>query len=172
MNTAPAEEAKEETPNVEYIANYIGDQTLGEMGDQDQDNFKYVMQNKTYIRRFRKFTEEESLPLAMKYIGHVVDIILRRHGFKITPAMTKNPRIVDVVLAQKCKLRIETRHYPPEEEVYQTGIYILKLRKAGDGDMIDHEIVGFVSQPYKDQDPNSKIVYFNPEICVRTTEKI
>ena len=172
MDAASAKEAKKEGTPVEYIANYIGDQSLGEMGDQDQDNFNYIMQHKTYIRRFRKFDEQESLRLAMDYIFHVVDTILRRHGFKMTPAMAKNPKIVDVVLEKQFRLRIETRHYPPEETVYQTGIYILKLRRAGGGDLIDHEIVGFVSQPYKDQDPDSKIVYFNPEVCVRSTERL
>jgi len=171
MNKAPVVK-EEDSPEVKYIADYISDQTLGEMGYQDKDNFSHIMQHKTYIRRFRRYTEEQSLDVAMKYIHTVIDTILNRHGFKMTKAMMKNPKIVEVVLAQKCRLRIETRHYPPEDEVYQTGIYVIKLRKAGDGDLIDHEIVGFVSQPYKDQDPESKIIHFNPEVCVRSTEKL
>ncbi len=180
MDAAPAQEAKNtdltetppDSPGVRYIANYISDQTLGEMGGQDRDNFDYLMQNKTYIRRFKGFTQNQSMDMAMQYFGAVMDKILRSHGFKMTKAMMKNHKIVDVVLEQKFRLRIETRLYPPEEEVYQTGVYILKLRKGGDGDMIDHEIVGFISEPFQYRDPDSKLVVFNPEICIRTTEKL
>jgi len=152
----------------ENVPQYISNQTVGEMGDQDRDNFDYLMQNKTFIKRFNGPSPQKVLDAAMRFSGACLDAILRHYGFKMTQKLAQNPGMVDRLLKERYKLRIETRRYPPEEEVYQTGIYVLKLRAAGAGDMIDHEIVGFVSEPFVWKQ-GGKIIQLQPDICVRTT---
>lgn len=163
---------------------YLCDQTVGEMGDQDFANFRHIMQKKTYIRKFSTSSNPQAaLGKAMMYSGHCLDAILKKHGFKMGPPppkfRNKAEQIGFELLAEArlkaCKLQVETRKIHPDHphvDVYQTGIYVLKLRDAGDDDLIDHEIVGFVSEPFVFRDPDKRIQELHPPICIRSTVKL
>jgi len=156
------------------LPSLIDDQTLGEMADQDRNNFDYIMKNKTYIKRFPIVggNQKAAYDQGMQYSGFVIDAILRKHGVKIKPWMLKRPDALMKQLNDEHHIRIETRTYDPTvETVYQPGTYILKLR-ARKTDMIDHEIVGFVSEPFVWQDPKSKIQMLHSDVLVRSTEKL
>lgn len=156
------------------LSSLIDDQTLGEMGAQDRSNFDYIMKNKTYIKRFpiTGGNQKAAYDKAMIYSGFVLDAILRHHGVKIKPWMMKRPEILMKRLENDFSIRIETRTYDPAEEtVYQTGTYIIKMR-ARNTDMIDHEIIGFISEPFVWQDPKSAIHQLHSDVLLRTTEKI
>lgn len=164
-------EPKDELPD--RADGLIDDQTIGEMADQDRDNFDYVMRTKTYLKRFPIVggNRKAAYDKAMKYTGAALDAILRKHGVKIKPWMLKHPEKTMHRTKEEFGVHIETRKYPPDEEVYQTGIYVLKLRSRR-RDMVDHEIVGFISEPFVWYDTSSPIIQLQTDVMIRATEKI
>lgn len=162
---------------------YLCDQTVGEMADQDLVNFRHIMQKKTFIRKFpTQGNPQAALGKAMIYSGHCLNAILEKNGFKMGPPPNIRNRaeqlgqeaMVEARL-KACRLRVETRKIHkdhPHADVYQTGIYVVKTRAAGEGDLIDHEIVGFVSEPFVFRDPEQRILELHPPICIRSTVRI
>lgn len=177
----PQEEEKEDTGTQNT---YLCDQTVGEMGDQDYANFRHIMEKKTFIRHFpTKGNPQVAMAKAVIYSGHCLDAILKKHGLTMGPPPPNfrnyaeqegYERLVEARLKAH-RLQIETRNIGPDHphaDVYQTGVYVLKLREAGDGDVIDHEIVGFVSEPFVHRSPGKRIQELHPPISVRSTVKL
>lgn len=129
---------------------YSSDTTLGDLNRRDRDNFDHVLKHEAKTYRFTYASE------ARKFMGKCFDLIMRKCGAKIRPGMD-GPRIER--LMRNHNIKVEHREYPPDEPLYQTGVYIYK----------NAEIAGFVSSPFK---YHGKKVELLPQIFIRTTARI
>jgi hypothetical protein len=122
----------------QYIPNYSSDITLGEMGERDIDNFEHLMKKAT----IHSFPDYVNALIFQLYSMHT---ILHKHGVQICEGAKAEE--INKLLA-KHKMRIEHRtEYAQDEPVYMNGLYIYK----GNQEQIwkENEIVGFVSNPYR-----------------------
>jgi len=128
---------------------YSSDTTLGDLNRRDRDNFDHIMKHDSQTYRV------DSVADARKLMGHFVDKLMKKCGVKIRPGMDGNR--IDRLM-RKHNVRVEHREYPPDEPLYQTGVFIYK----------NGEIAGFVSSPfqYKGQ------IELLPQYFIRTTVRL
>jgi hypothetical protein len=129
---------------------YSSDTTLGDLNRRDRDNFDHVLKHDAKTYRFASVND------ARKFMGHCFDLIMRKCGAKVRPGMDSNR--IDRLM-RKHNVKVEHREYPPDEPLYQTGMYIYK----------NGEIAGFVSSPFR---YHGALVELLPQYFIRTTARI
>ena len=129
---------------------YSSDTTLGDLNRRDRDNFSHVMEHGTKTYRFNSVGD------ARKFMGHCFDLIMKKCGVKVRAGMAAQG--IDRLM-RKHNVRVEHREYPPDEPLYQTGVYIYK----------NGEIAGFVSSPFRYQGTKIELL---PQFFIRTTARV
>ena len=122
--------------------------TIGDLEINDRDNFTKNVEkdHKTYTF--------ESVRSARKFMGQAVDKIMNKCGVKIKRG--GDARLIDQRLKAE-GVKVEQRTYPPEEELYRSGLFVYKRG----------ELIGFVSSPFR-QISN---LHLQDRLYIMTTEK-
>ena len=122
--------------------------TIGDLEINDRDNFTKNVEkdHKTYTF--------QSVRSARKFMGQAVDKIMNKCGVKIKRG--GDARLIDRRLKAE-GVKVEQRTYPPEEELYRSGLFIYKRG----------ELMGFVSSPFR-QISN---LHLQDRLYIMTTEK-
>ncbi len=128
----------------------INDYTLGDLAEHDRDNFAHVLKKKGKVYKFVKYND------ALAFMGQCFKSIMKKVGVKIKPGIDGEK--IDKTMKEK-KVKVEHREYPPEEELYRTGIFIYDNR----------EIAGYVSNPFID--PIEVKYGLLPRYYIHTTAK-
>jgi len=103
--------------------------TLGDVEQNDRDNFKETVQKNHKVYRF------PSISSAQKFMGQAVDKILKRCGVKVQSGT--RGKIIDHRMKKK-GVEVEHRKYDEDEELYKSWVFIYK----------HGELVGYVSSPF------------------------
>ena len=122
--------------------------TIGDLEINDRDNFTKNVEkdHKTYTF--------QSVRSARKFMGQAVDKIMNKCGVKIKRG--GDARLIDRRLKAE-GVKVEQRTYPPEEELYRSGLFVYKRG----------ELIGFVSSPFR-QISN---LHLQDRLYIMTTEK-
>jgi len=115
------------------------DTTLGDLNIHDRDNFTHLIKNKGRIFKFA--TQDQ----AIQFMSQCVDKCLRKCGVKIRPGMDAH-RIDRLITSRKVK--VEHREYLEESELKRAEIDGDEPRKTGFFIYQDHEIAGYISNPF------------------------
>ena len=124
------------------------DTTLGDLNQNDRANFKEAV-----LKRQKTFAFPGVIG-AREFMGDAFNNIMRRCGIKIKRGDHKAH--IDKQL-KKHGIRVEHRTYPPEEQLYRSGLFIYKRG----------EMMGFVSSPFV----KVSGLYTPPKYFIMTTER-
>jgi hypothetical protein len=103
------------------MSDYKGDQTIGEMTlDEVSENDQAMMDDA--IKNSNRFAFE-SPEKAVRFVGGCIGATLIHLGIPLAHKM--DPKMLDTVQESR-GIVIEKRQYPPDQDVWKSGIYIYK----------------------------------------------